>query len=203
MFSFHKKTSVSHWLLLSLVVFALHFVLGLIIVSAVNGKLPNHGLTPVFQYFSVFKLIWPEQPLSSLHFMATKSIFVFAHFDERSALKLWTLEYDFYTLMIYLAMSLSLGRLLANYQTNASNLAIKQMVAFFLSAFMISFSVSYMTVLEHCSGATWVGFVTLYGLGINEFDLYPVYQLIFAIIGILGFIGTFIWLNMGKNRGFS
>jgi hypothetical protein len=100
-------------------------------------------------------------------------------------------------------MSLSLGRLLANYQTNAANVAIKPMLIFFLCAFMISFSVSYMTVLEHCSGATWVGFVTLYGLGINEFDLYPVYQFIFAIIGILGFIATFAWLNMAKNRGFS
>lgn len=203
MFSFHKKPSVSQWLLLSLAIFALHFVVGLLVVSAINGKMPNHGLTPIFQYFGVFKLIWPEQPLGSLHFMATKSIFVFSHYDTRSALNLWTLEYDFYTLFVYLAISLGLGRIVAGYWNDKSTINPKQIALFFTCGAMISFSISYMTVLEHCSGATWVGFVSLYGIGINEFDLYPIYQIIFAIIGILGFIGTFIWLNMNNNRGFS
>ena len=203
MFSFHKKISFSQWMLLSLVVLALHFILSLVIVSAINGKMPNHALTPVFQFFGLFKIIWPEQPLGSLHFMATKSIFVLAHVDERSALKLWTLEYDFYTLLVYVVVSLGLGRLIANYQNNEAGMPVKPLLLFFMSGAIISFSISYMTVLEHCSGATWVGFVTLYGLGINEFDLYPVYQIIFAIIGILGFIGTFVWLNLSKSRGFS
>jgi hypothetical protein len=203
MFSFHKKTSWGQWLLLSSAVLALHFLLGLLIVMIVNGKMVNHGLTPIFQYIGVFKLTWPEQPLGSLHFLATKSILVFSHYDARSALNLWTLEYDFYTLVIYVTMSLVLGRVFAKHLNDPNNMPLKAVIAFIISAFFTSFSLSYMTVLEHCSGATWVGFVTLYGMGLNEFELYPIYQIICAGIGILGFTGTLIWLNTSKNRGFS
>ena len=203
MFSFHKKTSWGQWLLISSVVLAIHFLLGLMIVIAVNGNMVNHALTPIFQYIGVFKLTWPEQPLGSLHFLATKSIIVFSHFDARSALNLWTLEYDFYTLVTYLAVSLVLGRVFAKHFNDSSNMPRKALIAFIISAFFTSFSISYMTVLEHCSGATWVGFVTLYGIGLNEFELYPIYQIICACIGILGFVGTSFWLSAGKNRGFS
>lgn len=203
MFSFHKKPSTGQWLLTSTGVFALHILLGLIIVIAVNGKMVNHGLTPIFQYMGIFKLTWPEQPMGSLHFLATKSIFVLSHFDARSALNLWTLEYDFYTLLVYLAVSLLVGRIVAAYLKDPTILPVKAVVLYAVSALFISFSISYMTVLEHCSGATWVGFVALYGLGLNEFELYPIYQIICAIIGILGFLGTFVWLNLGKNRAFS
>ena len=203
MFSFHKKTSWSQLLLLGTAALAFHFLFGLLIVIAVNGHSVNHILTPIFQYIGVFKLTWPEQPLGSLHFLATKSILVFSHYDPRSALNLWTLEYDFYTLVIYLAVSLMLGRILAKYLNDPANMPFKAVIAFAISAFFISFSISYMTVLEHCSGATWAGFVALYGMGLNEFELYPIYQIVCVFIGILGFVATFFWLSVIKNRGFS
>jgi hypothetical protein len=203
MFSFHKKISTGQWLSSSCIVFAAHFVLGVILVMALNGKMINHGLTPIFTNIDVFKLIWPEHPLASLHFLATKSIFVFSHYDARSALSLWTLEYDFYTLLVYLTVSLSLGRILASHRNEAWKSSIKPIFACFTSAFIIAFSISYMTVLEHCSGATWVGFVSLYGMGFTEFELYPRYQIITVIIGILGFSGSLVWLIRAKYRGFS
>lgn len=170
---------------------------------ALNGSMVNHVLTPVFQFFGVFQLTWPEQPLGSLHFLATKSILVFSHFDPRSGLNLWTLEYDFYTLLVYVGVSLILGRILAAHTNDSNAMPTKAVISLIISAFFISFSISYMTVLEHCSGATWVGFVTLYGMGLDEFELFPIYQFICAIIGILGFMGTYIWLNRSKNLGFS
>lgn len=203
MFSFHKKTSLSQWLLLSSGILALHFLFGLLIVMAANGNMLNHVLTPIFQYIGVFKLTWPEQPLGSLHFLATKSILVLSHYDDRSALNLWTLEYDFYTLTVYLAVSLGLGRVLANHRRDSAKVPFRTVIVLYFSAFLISFSMSYMTVLEHCSGATWAGFVTLYGLGLSEFQLYPIYQIICILIGILGFAGSLIWLNTSRNRAFS
>lgn len=204
MFSFHKKITTGQWLLYSSAIFAAHIVLGLIIVIALNDwKFVNHALTPVLQYLGLFKITFAEQPLFSLHFLATKSIFVLSNFDPRSSLNLWTLEYDFYTLLVYFAVSLLLGRILAARINDSSTMPIMAIISFTISAFFLSFSISYMTVLEHCSGATWVGFVTLYGLGLDEFELYPIYQIICAAIGILGFIGTYIWLNRSKNVGFS
>ena len=190
-------------MLLSLSVLIAHFLIGLIIVMTLNGSLVNHILTPVFQFIGVFKLTWPDQPLGSLHFLATKSILVFSHYDPRSALNLWTLEYDFYTLLVFVGVSLVLGRILASRRNDSSTMPPRVVIAFIISGFLVSFSISYMTVLEHCSGATWVGFVTLYGLGVDEFNLYPIYQIICAIIGILGFLGTWIWLNTRKKTAFS
>ena len=203
MFSFHKKTSWRQLCLLGTAAFALHLLVGLVIVIAVNGNMVNHILTPIYQYIGVFKLTWPEQPLGSLHFLATKSLLVFSHYDPRSALNLWTLEYDFYTVVVYLVVSVMLGRIAARHLNDPSGMPLKGVFAFVINAFFVSFSISYMTVLEHCSGATWVGFVALYGMGLNEFELYPIYQIVCVFIGILGFIGTSIWLNVSKNRGFS
>jgi len=203
MFSFHKKVSRRQWLLLSSAVLVTHFLLGLIIVMVLNGSIVNHSLTPIMQYLGVFSLTWPEQPMGSLHFLATKSILVFSHYDPRSSLNLWTLEYDFYTLLVYLVVSLIVGRVLAVYINDSGNMPFKAVISFIISAFFISLSISYMTVLEHCSGATWVGFVTLYGIGLDEFQLFPIYQVICAIIGILGFFATLIWLNRSKRLHFS
>jgi len=203
MFSFHKKTDTKYWLGLSAAILLAHFVVGLLIVMLLNLNFVNHTLTPVFQYLGLFKLTWPEQPLGSLHFLATKSILVFSHYDARSALNLWTLEYDFYTLVVYIVVSLSLGRIMANQRNSSSKLPRNILLSFVVAGFLVSFSMSYMTVLEHCSGATWVGFVTLYGIGLNEFQLFPIYQVICALIGILGFISLLMRVSAIKSRSFS
>jgi len=203
MFSFRKKTSLRHWITLSAGIFLIHFAVGLAVAMLTNFKPVNHVLTPIFQYVGIFKLTWPEQPLGSLHFLATKSLLVFSNYDSRSMLNLWTLEYDFYTLMVYLGVSLALGRFLASQQNTTPKLPSKIIFSFIFSAFCISFSMSYMTVLDHCSGATWAGFVALYGLGLNEFQLYPIYQVICALIGILGFISLLMRVNAIKSRAFS
>jgi len=41
-----------------------------------------------------------------------------------------------------------------------------------------------MSVVDHCAGPTWAGFVALYGIGASEFQLYPAYQIIAAVSGV-------------------
>ena len=181
----------------------LHFVVGLAIVMILNGTLVNHALTPIFQYTGMFSLIWPEQPIGSLHFLATKSLFAFTHHDARSGLNIWTLEYDTYTLLVYVALSVVMGWIITTYREQATTIPLGALIACIAGIFLIAVSVSYMSVIEHCSGATWVGFVTLYGMGFDEFELYPAYQIICAAIGILALTSGLIWLSASKNRGFS
>lgn len=178
------------WLVSSCFVFVLHIIAGLLLVMLFNGKWLNHMLTPIFQYVGMFKLIWPEQPFGAIQFLATKSLFAFAHQDPRSGLNLWTLEYDSITLLIYLTASVLAGwaiskYLAANTPTVKPSKTYFPLVASLTGIILLTFSVSYMTVIEHCSGATWAGFVMLYGLGFDELELYYAYQVVSALIGIL------------------
>ena len=199
MFSLNVNHKFSHpWLLWSTVVLAAHFVIGLLVVMLLNGKLVNHSLAPIFQFLGIFQLIWPDQPLQSLQFLATKSLFAFAHQDSRSGLNLWTLEYDTYTLLVFIAVSLLVGWIVNIYRQQASTIPFTAVALCVAGGFFVSLAVSYMTVIDHCSGATWVGYVALYGLGFDEFELYPAYQIICAAAGIVMLITGFIWLNSRK-----
>ncbi|WP_455201765.1 hypothetical protein [Kaarinaea lacus] len=141
--------------------------------------------------------------MSSLHFLATKSLFAFAHQDPRSGLNLWTLEYDTYTLLIYLGVSAILGWTISTYRNQAISIPSGPLYTVFAGGVFVALSMSYMTVIDHCSGATWVGFVAMYGMGFDEFELYPVYQIICAAIGIAGLSGGIIWLRIVKNHAFA
>ena len=204
MFSFHDKRKIRRqWLFWSTIVLATHFVFGLLIIMVLNGTIVNHALTPIFQFLGIFQIIWPEQPMSSLHFLATKSLFAFAHQDPRSGLNLWTLEYDTYTLLVYIAVSAVLGWVATIYRNQAISIPLGPLYSVFAGGLFVALSMSYMTDIEHCSGATWVGFVALYGMGFDEFELYPVYQIICAAIGIVGLVGGLTWLRINKNRAFA
>jgi len=204
MFSFHDKTQFNRsWFQWTVAVLLAHFVVGLLLVMALNGKLVNHTLAPVFQFLGIFQIIWPEHPLDSLHFLATKSLFAFSHYDPRSGLNLWTLEYDSYTLMVYVTLSLFLGWVITTYRQQAISIPLGPAISCGVGVLLVALSISYMTVIDQCSGATWVGFVAMYGMGFDEFELYPAYQIICAALGITGIIGGFIWLINIKNRAFA
>lgn len=204
MFSFLDKAQFNRsWFQWSAIILLAHFVVGLLIVMVLNGKLVNHILTPILQFLGIFQIIWPQQPMDSLHFLATKSLFAFAHHDPRSGLNLWTLEYDSYTLIIYIVLSILLGWVIATYRRQAISIPVGPAIACTAGIFFIATAVSYMTAIDHCSGATWVGFVALYGMGFDEFELYPAYQIICAALGIVGVAAGLLWLRNNKTRGFA
>lgn len=155
------------------------FAAGLVSITLLNSGWVNHMLNPVGADISMFLLIWPEQPLAALEFILTKAFLVFAHKDPRSALNLWTLEYDAITLLIYAMVAILLGRMLSRPATGTVR---ARLLTLFGAGLLVS-SVTYMTAIEHCSGATWVGFVSLYGMGADGFDLYPIYQWILFLLG--------------------
>lgn len=182
---------------------AAHFIIGLLLVMLLNGSVVNHTLAPVFQFLGIFQLIWPDQPVQSLQFLATKSLFAFAHQDPRSGLNLWTLEYDTYTLAVFLVVSLSVGWTVRQYRQQRRVTPLPAVLLCAAGGALISLAVSYMSVIDHCSGATWVGFVALYGLGFDEFELYPSYQIICSAAGIVLLAAGMLWLNACKtaNKG--
>lgn len=183
----NASRSVRPWLFLSGLIFIAFFVIGLVAITLLNKGWVNHMLYPVGASISMFQLIWPEQPLAALEFLLTQSFFVFAHKDPRSALNIWTLEYDAITLFVYFAVALLLGRLYTRPPRHDAKrdfgISTQGHTVSLLGASLLIISVTYMTALEHCSGATWVGFVSLYGMGFDGFDLFPVYQWVLFLLG--------------------
>lgn len=178
----HPNKRSKHFLSISGALFISFFVVGLVAISLLNGGMVNFMLFPVGANISMFQLIWPEQPLAALEFIATKSLFVFVHKDPRSALNLWTLEYDSITLIVYLFAALLGGRFISRARQASQHSA--GLVRGLLGLILLVLSFTYMTAIEHCSGPTWVGFVSLYGMGFSGFDFYPYYQGVFALIGL-------------------
>jgi len=183
----HPQEKSGHWLLTAAVLFISFFVVGLAAMTLLNGGVVNHILFPVGADIAMFQLIWQTQPLSALEFIVTKSLFVFAFQDPRSGFNLWTLQYDSITLMVYGLAALAGGRLISRArqmpQHNSGLLRGLPGIVLLATAF------TYMTAIEHCSGATWVGFVGLYGLGFSDFEFYPYYQGVLTLSGL----GLLIW----------
>lgn len=180
------KTTRS-WLLISGLLFISFFVVGLLLVTLLNGGWPNHLLNPIGADIAMFRLIWPEQHWGSLEFLATKSVFVFAHQDPRSGLNLWNLHYDSITLAVYILAALLGGWLINRSLQRGRHSAGLLRGLTGVTLLVIAFT--YMSAIEHCSGPTWVGFVSLYGLGFSGFDFYPYYQVVFALAGL----GLLLW----------
>lgn len=177
----------SRLLLTSSLLFLCFIISGLLAMPLLNRGIANQVFIPIDTDIGMFRLIWPEQPLGALEFIATKSLFVFAHQDPRSALNLWTLEYDSITLAIYALAALLGGLLIRNTRETVTHNTGLLRGLLGVASLVIAFT--YMTDIEHCAGATWVGFVSLYGLGFSGFNLYLYYQGIFAAAGL----GLLFW----------
>ena len=181
------------WLLISLLCFVSAIVFGLIALSALNGGWANHILTPVVQFFSLFQLLWNDNPATALWFLVRKSVFTFAYQDPRSGLNLWTYEFNSLTILVYLATCAVVGHLILRIRQQTQQLA--QGLLSLCGTILILSSMSYMTSIEHCSGATWIGFVAMYGLGFDEFELYPAWQWLCAGVGTL----LLLWVYFNKS----
>jgi hypothetical protein len=195
----HTAISYRYWLSVSAIVFVVSLILGLVCVILLNKGNLNHVLTPIFQYFGIFRLIFPDQPIGALQFILSKSLVAFAHKDPRSALNLWTYEFDGITVLVYLLSSLTLGYCFALYLRSENRGSFGPLFTSIAGAVLLLFSVSYMTVIEHCSGATWAGFVALYGLGFDELALFPAYQWLNGGLGTV----LLIWGWQGSRTRYS
>lgn len=164
---------------------------GLASIVLLNGGMVNHVLIPIAQYMSLFAILWDDNPLGALQFLLTKSVITFTHKDPRSGLNLWTYEFDSITIAVYALVAGFGGRLLLKLFSNPRNYRWAAIVGLSGCALVI-IAASYMTSIEHCSGATWVGFVSLYGMGFDEFELYPVWQWLCAGLGVLALAGSWV-----------
>jgi hypothetical protein len=146
------------------------------LMSVLNLAVVNNVLFPITQYVPMFEILWRDNPSAALGILADKSLLAIGHFDFDSGLYLWTLEFDTLTLLVFSAVALA-----AAFEWRRNRLARKWVWA---ALALIVFSRAYGQVLAHCAGSTWLGFVSLYALGVDKFPVNAVWQWLFALLGL-------------------
>lgn len=166
------------------VIVLLYIIVFAATIALLNGGLPNRILTPLPQYYSLFSVLWDENAWAALQLIITKSFFVITHNDARSGLNLWTLEIDSISFIVYMLTAWILSTILLSQHVSWKNPHQRWVKASaVVGSLLIFFSISYMSVIDHCAGATWTGFVSAYGMGASAFELYPVYQIVTGLGG--------------------
>jgi len=186
-----KPISLRQQLLSSGIFFLFSIAAGLATIMLLNDGTVNYIITPISHQKALFAALWEENPLRASQYILTKSVIVFAHKDPRSGLNLWTYEFDVISIVIYGLIALFGGRLLLKFFSSRGKYRLATLFGLCGSVLTLT-SVSYMTVIEHCSGATWVGFVSLYGMGFSELELYPLWQWLCAGLGCFALAAS--WL---------
>ena len=148
-----------------------------LVLAVLNREMVNNVLFPVTQYLSMFSVIWKDNPWAALQILADKSILAIGHYDTHSGLYLWTLEFDALSLLLHLMASMLIANMIA--------LRWRILGWALGGAALMVISHTYVTVMAHCAGPTWAGFVALYGLGVEKFPVNTLWQWLIFIAGIV------------------
>lgn len=183
---YEPGVSRRQWLTVSGLLLLLLVAIGLLLVMLLNGGVVNHVLTPFLQYTSLFTVLWNDKPLGAMRFMLHQPLLTFTYKDPRSTLNLWTYDFDAITTLVYVVACLVAGRIVAQYWFAKQRVAYRVALALALGGLTLTvLSTTYMSVIEHCAGPTWVGYVSMYGLGWDVENRYPAYQIVLASVGVV------------------
>lgn len=151
------------------------------LMSILNLAIVNNILFPISQYVPMFQILWHDNPSAAVAILSDKSLLAVGHFDFESGLYLWTLEFDGLSLLVLAAMAL-----LGSMEWRLNRLTRKPV---WIALVLIVFARLYGQVLAHCAGPTWLGFVSLYAMGVDKFPVNSSWQWMFALTGI----GLLFW----------
>ena len=180
----NNQLTVGKWLTSSLVSFFVIILSLLCIMMIANVGLVNNVNSPIINSLSIFPIMFEQNAWETIFIFSNKTLISFGQFDPRSGLYLWTLEMDFNTLLAYAAVAIISTPLL--HAASASQTNSRSTTAWILTGLLILiFTRTYVTVLAHCAGPTWIGYVVLYGLGADELEITSMWQWLLAIAGCI------------------
>ncbi len=145
-------------------------------MSILNLAMVNNILFPIAQYLPMFEILWRDNPTAAIGILVDKSVVAIGNADYSSGLYLWTLEFDTLSLFVFAAVSIA-----AALEWRHRRFARPWV---FVGLALILFARTYGAVLAHCAGPTWLGFVTLYALGVDKFPVNSGWQWLVAIAGL-------------------
>ena len=146
-----------------------------LLLAVLNREMVNNLLLPIKQYLPMLSIIWQDNAWAAIRIFADKSVLAFGHYDAHSGLYLWTLEFDALSLLLHLLGAIVIAKSIA-----LPGHLLRWVIAGVALAVL---SHTYVTAIAHCAGPTWVGFVALYGLGVEEFPVNSMWQWLFFATG--------------------
>ncbi len=179
-----KSLTFGKWVTLSTLFFFICILLLVGIMMLANTGLVNNIQFPILHSLPLFSSMFEQSARKTNSLFSNKTLIAIGQFDPRSGLYLWTLELDFNSLVIYGLIS-GIGVWLFSHAAAvkySSGSIYRWSIA---GLFILIFSRTYITVLAHCAGPTWIGFVALYGLGAEDLDITSTWQWFIAAFGFL------------------
>ena len=146
-----------------------------LLLAVLNREMVNNLLFPVAQYLPMLSIIWHDNAWAAMQILVGKSLLAIGHYDARSGLYLWTLEFDALSLLLHLLGAIVIAKSIA-----LPGRLLRWVIA---GIALVVFSHTYVTAIAHCAGPTWAGFVALYGLGVEEFPVNSMWQWLFFATG--------------------
>ena len=134
----------------SVLLFISLILLEIVLIAVISGDIPNHVTSPFIDFIPTFFITWSDNWYSSLKILFSHSFMVIGHHDAHSDLNLWTIAYYPVTLFVYALASILAGCCLASQKCQRRKIQI------FSALIMVAFSVTYISMIEHCAGPTWV-----------------------------------------------
>jgi len=149
-----SKTNHKSGLFYSVALFILLILLEIVLMVSISGYSPNHLASPLIEFLPTFVITWSDNWFSSLKILLSHSFIVIGHHDAHSDLNVWTIAYYPITLFVYALASTLAGICLVSQNRQRRKIQI------FTALLMSAFSVTYISMIEHCAGPTWVLQVT-------------------------------------------
>ncbi len=150
----------------------------------INVGLANNMQFPILNSLPLFSSMFEQNAWETINFFLNKTLISIGQFDLRSGLYLWTLELDFNSLVIYALIS-GIGTWLFSHAATVKYSSGSIYRWSIVGLFILIFSRTYVTVLAHCAGPTWAGFVILYALGAENLNLTSTWQWFIAAFGFV------------------
>jgi len=130
--------------------FILLILLEIVSIVGISGHSPNHLSSPLIDFIPTFVITWSDNWYLSLKLLLSHSFIVIGHHDAHSDLNIWTISYYPITLFVYALASTLAGMCLVSQKCQGRKIQI------FTALFVAVFSVTYISMIEHCAGPTWV-----------------------------------------------
>lgn len=143
----------THWLWLSVGLFFLFISIEMNLMALVDGRLYNNIAFPMFRFWSFFGKAWEAGYENAISQFISMTIVQITAVDERSGLKVWALYYHPWNVVAHVLVSILMAKIIVANKVYFNKTTV---ISFLICVFAIFVPCTYIFLIEHCSGSTWL-----------------------------------------------
>jgi hypothetical protein len=148
-----RPLTILRFLLQSIGLVSLLFILEVLVMILVDGRGPNHFELPVSSFLKLFPVLWDQNVMEALNLLARQPLVMIAHLDKASDTTLWSFYIFPTTVLIHLVVA---GLAVAVFAAREQDADAKTVVLALVATGLPIIAVTHVTMVAHCSGPTWM-----------------------------------------------